>query len=398
MAKKTAAEREVGEHFDRRHIWGYVEDRNEHCSKGFSSRGRRLVQLAGEGTFVEIDRGRNMKRSSAPGLKSCKTEDSFFSRFSRSSSFRHDGHGNGGNMIGAAGRGDVDLQQYEIDFIELEALERNSLPELKQLEGLDRWKPTKYERCYLPGLLLAGIPAKEQIILQNTADLHIHTQWSDGDDLDRILEQAVRVGLDAIAVTDHDEIDGAFEARRRVHERRLPLAVVPGTEVSTGEGHVGALFVMKTLPRGLGVAETVRLIHEAGGIAVAHHPYAPAWTGKLLGDKLGCGDLIKTVPFHAVECTNSVPGAGVRYNIAALEAIKKQHINIAVTGGSDAHAAAFVGKGRTYYGGNEGIVSLRHALLHGFTRGAEDYWKTREKIRYYARLLKTIAYRGIAGH
>jgi len=298
-------------------------------------------------------------------------------------------------MIGVAESREMNLEQYEIDFNDLETIERESVSGLEEVERLDHWEPTEYERRYLPGLRLAGIRAKKRIILQNTADLHIHTQWSDGDALDRILEQAVRVGLDAIAITDHGEIEGALEARRRVHERRLPLAVVPGTEISTQDGHVGALFVMKTFPRGLGIVETVRQIQEAGGIAVAHHPFAPPWTEKLMGEKLGCGDLIQSVPFDAVECTNSVPGAGVRYNIAAMEAMKKLNVNVAVTGGSDAHIAAFVGKGRTYYGGNEGIVSLRSAILHGFTRGAEDYWKTREKLLYYARILKPIARRGL---
>ena len=192
-----------------------------------------------------------------------------------------------------------------------------------------------------------------------------------GDDLDRVLAKALEKGLDAIAITDHDEIEGAFEARRRAHERRLPLAVVPGTEVSSRDGHIGGLFVMKKIPKGLSAAETVDLIHAAGGIAVAHHPYSPRWLNSLLRVQLGCGDLIKSVPFDAIECTNAVPGSGVKYNIAAIDAMRKQHVSVAVTGGSDAHAALFVGKGKTYYGGNEGVLSLYNSLLLGFTRGAE---------------------------
>lgn len=290
----------------------------------------------------------------------------------------------------------IELEQYETDFAELQNYEQDPLSDLRRVEGLSCWAATDYELYYLPGLRLAGIRDKGNIVLQNTADLHVHTEWSDGDDLDRVLKRAVEVGLDAIAVTDHDEIRGAVEARRRVHQQRLPLAVVPGCEVSTREGHVGALFVTKTFPEGLSALETVRLIHEAGGIAVAHHPYAPSWLEKLLRTRLGCRDLIKTVPFDAIECNNTVPGVGVRYNIAAIEAIRKQHIHIAVTGGSDAHTAAFVGKGRTYYGGNRGVQSLRDALLHGFTRGAQDYWKTREKVNYYARLLKSIMIRSLS--
>jgi len=290
----------------------------------------------------------------------------------------------------ALDRYDIDLDQYVADFAELQDYEQDPLSDLSRVEQLDSWESTNYEHYYLPKLRLAGIRDKTHVILQNTADLHIHTQWSDGDDLNRVLEQALQMGLDAIAITDHDEIEGAFEARRRAHQRKLPLAIIPGCEISSQEGHIGALFIMKTIPKGLSAEETVGLIHEAGGIAVAHHPYSPKWLDKILRVKLGCGDLIKTVPFDAIECSNAVPGRGIKYNIAAIEAMHKQHVNIAVTGGSDAHTAIFVGKGRTYYAGNEGIVSLRSSLLYGFTKGSEGYWKTTEKLFYYTRLIRSI--------
>ncbi|OQY07933.1 MAG: hypothetical protein B6I22_02130 [Desulfobacteraceae bacterium 4572_123] len=287
-------------------------------------------------------------------------------------------------------RFEIDLDQYESDFAELQDLEQDLLSDLERVEKLEFWEPTKYERYYLPGLRLAGIKDKTNNVILNTADLHVHTQWSDGDDLDRVLEQAVAMRLDAIAITDHDEIKGAFEARRRVHQRRMPLTIVPGCEVSSRDGHIGALFVMKRFPKNLSAAETVHLIHEAGGIAVAHHPYSPRWLDSILRVRLGCGDLIKKVPFDAVECTNAVPGSGVKYNIAAIEAMHRHHIPIAVTGSSDAHVARFVGKGKTYYGGNQGVVSLRNSLVNGFTQGSEGYWKTREKVVYYAMLVLAI--------
>lgn len=68
----------------------------------------------------------------------------------------------------------------------------------------------------------------------------------------------------------------------------------------------------------------------------------------------------------------------------------KQHINIAVTRSSDAHSAMLVGKRKTYYAGNEAIVSLRKSLHYGFTRGAEAYWKTKEKVSYYLKLGRAI--------
>jgi len=146
-------------------------------------------------------------------------------------------------------RDENELAQISKDFDELKPYEENPLQDLAKVENLRTWVPTDYERYYLPRLNLIGIKDKSSVILQNVADLHVHTQWSDGDYLDKVLEQAICLRLDTIAITDHDEIEGAFEARRRIHERRLPLAVVPGTEVSSREGHIGALFVMKKFPK-----------------------------------------------------------------------------------------------------------------------------------------------------
>ena len=278
---------------------------------------------------------------------------------------------------------EIDFEQYEKDFTELNKYEQEAEKSLKAVENSEFWQPSDYEQYYLPRLRLAGISDKQNISLQNSADLHMHTQWSDGDDLDKVLAKALEMKLDAIAITDHDEIDGAFEARRRVHERRLPIAIVTGTEISSADGHIGALFVNKKFPKELSAEDTVKLIHQAKGIAVAHHPYSPKWLDKILNCRLGCGDLIKSVPFDAIECTNAVPGRGTQYNIAAINAMRQNNVCVAVTGSSDAHHAKFVGKGKTYYAGNHGIVSLRNSIMYGFTQGAEGYWRTSEKFSYY---------------
>jgi hypothetical protein len=62
-------------------------------------------------------------------------------------------------------------------------------------------------------------------------DLHIHTTASDGIlSPSEVVHYAVKKGIKAIAITDHDTIDGNEEAIREGHLINLP--VIPGVEIS----------------------------------------------------------------------------------------------------------------------------------------------------------------------
>ena len=79
------------------------------------------------------------------------------------------------------------------------------------------------------------------------ADLHLHTTASDGRLEPReIVHLAVKVGLDVIAITDHDTIDGVALALTAA--KAFPsLMVIPGVEINTdvpdGEVHVLGYFI-----------------------------------------------------------------------------------------------------------------------------------------------------------
>ena len=79
------------------------------------------------------------------------------------------------------------------------------------------------------------------------ADLHLHTTASDGRLEPReIVSLAVRVGLDVIAVTDHDTIDGVVPALAAA-QASPSLTVIPGVEINTdvprGEVHILGYFI-----------------------------------------------------------------------------------------------------------------------------------------------------------
>jgi predicted metal-dependent phosphoesterase TrpH len=103
-------------------------------------------------------------------------------------------------------------------------------------------------------------------------DLHMHTDHSPdcATPVDVLLETAKRRGLGAIAVTDHNEISGAHEARARANG----IKVIVSEEVKTAhEGEVIGLFIERKIPRGMSLKETIDAIHAQGGLAYVPHPF-----------------------------------------------------------------------------------------------------------------------------
>jgi hypothetical protein len=91
---------------------------------------------------------------------------------------------------------------------------------------------------------------------------------------EKMVETAIEKGLDVICVTDHNEIQGAWQAERCVRENNLEIEVVAGEEITSADGEVLGLFLQGCIPRDLSAEETIELIHDQGGLAVAPHPFS----------------------------------------------------------------------------------------------------------------------------
>ena len=106
-------------------------------------------------------------------------------------------------------------------------------------------------------------------------DLHMHTDHS-GDcatPVDVLIHTARDRGLGAIAITDHNEVSGAIEARKLAEELG-DIKVIVAEEVKTAEqGEVIGLFLEERIPKGLTMAETIREIRAQGGLVYVPHPF-----------------------------------------------------------------------------------------------------------------------------
>ena len=100
-------------------------------------------------------------------------------------------------------------------------------------------------------------------------DLHLHSNYShDGQSsLQELIDRSRECGLDRIALTDHNRVDGALELATLA-----PELTIVGEEVKTREGEVIGLFITGRLTPYLMPEEAMDVIHEMGGLTYLPHP------------------------------------------------------------------------------------------------------------------------------
>ena len=106
-------------------------------------------------------------------------------------------------------------------------------------------------------------------------DLHCHTSAS----FDSLATQAAVVreaaarGLTHLAVTDHDRIDGALEARAIAAREWPGLMVLVGQEIRTQAGDMIGVFLEEAVPPGLAPDAAIAAVRGQGGLVGIAHPF-----------------------------------------------------------------------------------------------------------------------------
>ncbi|KTG09962.1 phosphoesterase [Haloprofundus marisrubri] len=178
-----------------------------------------------------------------------------------------------------------------------------------------------------------------------SVELHAHSALSyDGrDPVELLLEQAAAVDLDALAVTDHDEIDASIEAAERAAD--YGLVGIVGMEITSSAGHILAFDIDEAIPAGLSYDETLDRIWEQDGLAVVPHPFQKSRHGvapHITREQLARAD--------AIEVYNSRLLTGLANRKAEKFALAN---DLPMTAGSDAHISEMVGQAVTEVGTNE---------------------------------------------
>ena len=207
------------------------------------------------------------------------------------------------------------------------------------------------------------------------ADLHLHTNLGDGTASPaHVLSEARRRGLNVIAVTDHDHLEGAKRvadllAREREQQPELPpIELIWGCEVTTRDGHFIGLFLREPVRMLRRAEETIEAIKSQGGLCIVPHPMGrlvPSLSRRKIDELLQRG-----YELDGIELYNPSPAnASVRTQVRRLN----EQWRLAATGGSDAHFWQHVGAGYTSFSGSS-AADLRAAILARSTRdGGQEH-------------------------
>lgn len=170
-------------------------------------------------------------------------------------------------------------------------------------------------------------------------DLHVHTSYSKKcgyTNPKNVVKAAIKSGLDGIAITDHDTIKGAIQAK----EYSLGFFdVIIGSEITTNRGEIIGLFLSEDIESNK-FESVISEIKNQNGLAVVPHPF----------------DALRKSAFHPgtedVKMLDGIESFNSRcilkkYNDIAENFANKY--NLMKTAGSDAHFLHEIG--------NAGIIT-----------------------------------------
>jgi predicted metal-dependent phosphoesterase TrpH len=184
-------------------------------------------------------------------------------------------------------------------------------------------------------------------------DLHLHSHYShDGQStLQQLIDRCAECGLDRIALTDHNTVEGALA----LAEIAPNLAIV-GEEAKTREGEVIGLFITRRIPPYMRAEDVMDMIHEMGGLTYVPHPLDRHRSNFSADRMVELANRIDIIETYNAWCEPAENQAAARL-AAELEKVTAT--------GSDAHAASELGRSwmeiDDYTTPQDFLDKLRHA-------------------------------------
>jgi len=223
-------------------------------------------------------------------------------------------------------------------------------------------------------------------VFEGKADIHIHS--ASGDALptpEEIIEHVEHnTDLDVVAITDHDELEGAFQARELAAKKGYRVQVIVGCEITTLDGHLLALDIESPVRMLQSVEKTIEAVHRQGGICIVPHPMS--WLTLSVGHKVllrVASSKSPTIYFDGFEVFN--PSIAGRVAHERARNFNRSVLHLPEVGGSDAHHLHLIGTAYTLF---EGKTSddFRRSLALGRTSAHGEFWQPNAQFEGFAAL------------
>ncbi len=159
------------------------------------------------------------------------------------------------------------------------------------------------------------------------ADFHIHTKYSMDCNTSpkEIISRCLETGLNCIAITDHDSVEGAIEV-----QSLAPFPVIVAEEILTPQGEVIGMFLKEGIPSGLPIEQAISHIKAQGALVCLPHPF-DTFRGLRLDSKR-IEELVEQIDIIEVfNARSPIPRCSTK-----AQALARKY-GIPGTAGSDAH-------------------------------------------------------------
>lgn len=190
--------------------------------------------------------------------------------------------------------------------------------------------------------------------MQNTvrAEFHCHTEYS-ADSLVKVedlLSACVRKGIDKIAITDHNDVEGALIAREMD-----PNRVIIGEEIMTTEGEILGYFLKEWIQPYMSPMKTIEALKKQNAFISVAHPF-----DTMRGSYWRKSTLVEMMPhLDALEVFNARCRRSEFNDMAYLRAEQEGLLKLV---GSDAHSLIELGRATLIMPEFSDANSLRKAL------------------------------------
>lgn len=196
----------------------------------------------------------------------------------------------------------------------------------------------------------------QEILIQ--ADLHVHTKYSADSSINpkTLAEQLhSHPSIKAVAVTDHDRIEGYFKVLE-LAASYTDVLIIPGVEITTPEGDLLVLGITELPPKPWSVRDVIDFSRKRDGVVIVAHPYR----------EHGLGSLAKNYTVDAVEVLNG----GTQSSLNKLAEELAREMGLPGVAGSDAHNIEDLWSVYTEIEASLNVDEILSAIRKGFVRAS----------------------------